>query len=157
MDDLESALSSVWGYSNCIFCLPRGCPEQYSVLSHILHYSGEGALPTVFCTANMKKANSVIQWARERSKNKRDIHLVSAWVHCSSVLTIYYGKYGYGCRNRRSTALTHQGSAVVAGLLKEPSPTPALSYGQAFSLFFTCASCAPFLKEKEFEHFHLET
>lgn len=54
-------------------------------------------------------------------------------------------------------ALTHQGSALVIGLLKEPSPTAALSYGRTFSLFFTCADCAPFLKEKGFEHFHLET
>ena len=29
-------------------------------------------------------------------------------------------------------ALTHEGSALVTGLLKEPSPTPALSYGQTF-------------------------
>lgn len=153
MDDLESALFSVWGYSNYIFCLPRGCPMQYSLLSHILHYSREGALFTVFCTANMQKTNSRFCGSERESRNMTHIWrtLVPTWVNSSSILLIYYGKYSCGCGNKSSTCSHFPGKCLsnLAALWRRTSANTSTStVTRTFSsLFFSCANSAPFLKE----------
>lgn len=127
MDDLESALFSVWGYSNYIFCLPRGCPMQYSLLSHILHYSREGALSTVFCTANMQKANSRFSGSERESRNMTHIWrtLVPTWVNS------WVNSWAVDMGIRVLPAPTFQGSALATWLLYEGELVPTLAPAQS--------------------------
>lgn len=156
--DLESALSSVWGYSNYIFCLPRGRPKQYSMLSYILHCSGEGALSTVFCTSALpwKKENSRFT-GPEREKTTRNMAYIQrkrqhrSWSLLEFIPALYYwyimANIAVDVGTGVPPAPSYQGSALAIGLLyKRELPSalvPAQTWGPSLLLFFhVCRSCS---------------